>query len=332
MNINLSLQNKSIRQNNRRERIGALATLPVFFKLTGKKVLVAGGSDAAAWKAELLASAGAEVHIYAQNLEPCFLNLIDEGSASGQFHWYPRAWRYDCFEAMSIAICDAKTASEAEAFYCAARKAGVPVNVIDKPKYCEFQFGSIVNRSPVVIGISTDGAAPILGQAIRRRIEAVFSPSLAAWAGLAQSIRGAINEQLSMGAQRRAFWEIFVDHAFGPAPQRNAVEELLAKSAHVAASSLNSTGQITLVNTELDDVELLTLKAVRALQAADVILFDEAISSKMLELARREAKRLPVCKSESVQVGEQIGVEEMMRSLAQSGLNVVRLKCQHIAL
>ena len=163
MNIrSLQLNNKP-RRNAPRERMAALATLPVFYKLHGKKVLVAGGSDAAAWKAELLAAAGAEVHVYAQELDPVFSDLIAEPSVAGSYIWHQIAWSLECFEHMQIAICDAETEAEARAFYDAARTAGVAVNVIDKPAFCEFQFGSIVNRSPAVISISTDGAGSEMG-------------------------------------------------------------------------------------------------------------------------------------------------------------------------
>ena len=111
-------------------------------------------------------------------------------------------------------LADIEDDAEAQAFACAARAAGVPVNVIDKPAFCQFQFGSIVNRSPVVIGISTDGAAPILAQAIRRRIETLLPASLAAWGALAREIRDTVMSRLAKGAPRRQFWEQFAERAF----------------------------------------------------------------------------------------------------------------------
>lgn len=324
MNIRSLPQNKSRRQNQ--ERVGALATLPVFYKLTGKKVMIAGGSDAAAWKAELLAASGAIVHIFAEDLDPVFEALIAEPERAPCFVWHQRPWGSDCFEHMQIAICDAETEGEAQAFYCAARSAGVAVNVIDKPRYCEFQFGSIVNRSPAVISISTDGAAPILGQAIRRRIETLIPLTVKPWVELAQTIRATINARLEMGAPRRAFWEAFVDRAFGPGPSATAVDELLAKIAQIAASPAASKGKVTLVGAGPGDAELLTLKAVRALQAADVVLFDDLVSQDVLELARREAKRMLVGKRGGRESCRQDDINNMMMTLARAGKNVVRLK------
>jgi len=326
MNIrSLQLNNKP-RRNASRERMAALATLPVFYKLHGKKVLVAGGSEAAAWKAELLAAAGAEVHVHADELDPVFSDFIAAPSVAGSYVWHQKAWSPECFDHMQIAICDAETESEAHAFYHAARAAGVAVNVIDKPAFCEFQFGSIVNRSPAVISISTDGAAPILGQAIRRRIETLIPPSVAMWAQLAQSIRDTVNDHLTPGPERRAFWEAFVDKAFGTEPASHADKELLAQLKTIKGAGSTSKGKVTLVGAGPGDAELLTLKAVRALQAADVILFDDLVSNDVLELARREAQRMLVGKRGGRESCKQDDINATMIKLAKAGKNVVRLK------
>ena len=324
MNIRSLQPNETPRGRGQSERMGPLATLPVFYKLDGRKALIAGGSEAAAWKAELLAAAGAQVHVYAEELEPVFTGLIDHGA--GAYVWHKRPWASESFEAMQIAICDAETEGEAKAFYCAARNAGVAVNVIDKPAFCEFQFGSIVNRSPAVIAISTDGAAPILGQAIRRRIETLIPPSVAAWAKLAQTIRGAVNDRLKPGSERRAFWEGFVDRAFAAAPTATTTRELLAGAAAFKRAGGRGAGRVTLVGAGPGDAELLTLKAVRALQAADVILFDDLVSGDVLELARREAKRMLVGKRGGRDSCCQEDINDTMVNLARAGKHVVRLK------
>ena len=304
------------------ERIGALAALPVFYKLKGKRVLVAGGSEAAAWKAHLLAASGAFIELFAEDPDPAFSELLDET----QFRLHPHAWTLDSFAGCTIAICDAGTEGEAHAFRCAARAAGIPANVIDKPAFCDFQFGSIVNRSPVVIGISTDGAAPILGQAIRRRIETLIPQTLQAWAGLARDIRAAINERLVPGPQRRAFWERFVDRAFTGTVSETSAAELLADSGRIATASREGLGRVTLVGAGPGDAELLTLKAVRALQSADVILFDDLVSNDVLELARREARRMLVGKRARRDSCRQDDINDMMVTFARAGKHVVRLK------
>lgn len=326
MNIRSLQPNKPRRGPSQHERMAPLATLPVFYKLHGKKVLVAGGSEAAAWKAELLAAAGAEVHVYAEQLDPVFAGLMSAPAVSGAYVWHRRPWSTETFAFMQIAICDAETDGEAQAFFCAARAAGVAVNVIDKPAWCEFQFGSIVNRSPAVISISTDGAAPILGQAIRRRIETLIPPALAAWAQLAQSIRKAVNSRLTPGPQRRAFWEFFVDRAFGAEPAQDTAEEMLRQANVLQTAGARREGRVTLVGAGPGDAELLTLKAVRALQSADVILFDDLVSGEVLELARREAKRMLVGKRGGRESCKQDDINDMMVKLTKAGKHVVRLK------
>ena len=199
-------------------RLAALAKLPVFLDLAGKRAVVSGGTAAAAWKAELLAAAGAHVAVHAEDAGHEMLALVERGAAAGTIEIIARPWSAGELAGAAIAIADAGSEPEAQAFWCAARAAGVPVNVIDKPAYCQFQLGSIVNRSPVVVAISTDGAAPILGQAIRRRIETLLPPALAAWGRLAKSVRGDVALRLRAGGQRRAFWERFSAAAFGSAP------------------------------------------------------------------------------------------------------------------
>jgi len=312
-------------QRNEPARMEKLAKLPVFWGLEGKHVVLAGGSDGAAWKAELLLACGAEVHVYCDkdDLSETFKALIDRSPAL-VFHDAP--WRQGIFENAEMALADCETDEEAERFYHAARAAGVPVNVIDKPEFCQFQFGSIVNRSPVVVAISTDGAAPILAQAIRRRIETLLPLSLKDWGALAQAIRERVNLRLAPGAARRSFWEKFVDRAFTERLDEGTEEKLLTDMGMQAGRVGSGRGLVTLVGAGPGDAELLTLKAVRALQAADVILFDDLVSDDVLELARREAKRMMVGKRGGRASCAQDDINDLMTRLALQGKQVVRLK------
>ncbi|MBN9263924.1 MAG: uroporphyrinogen-III C-methyltransferase, partial [Hyphomicrobium sp.] len=297
-------------------RMAALATLPVFLSLVGKRAIVAGGSAAAAWKAELLAAAGADVHVYAKDVAPEMEALLARGAASGTLTLHAGLWAVESLVGAAVAIADAESEDEASAFYSAAVQAGVPVNVIDKPAFCQFQFGAIVNRSPVVVGISTTGAAPILGQAIRRRIETLLPPALALWGQLASAIRERVGERLAAGAARRAFWEKFVDRAFGPAPAPSEFARLDHLIDALSTRSQTRAGRVTLVGAGPGNAELLTLKAVRALQAADVILYDDLVSDEVLELARREAKRLLVGKRGGRESCRQEDINALMVKLA----------------
>ena len=300
-------------------RVGHLAKLPVFFSLAGRPVLVAGGSPAAAWKAEMLAAAGAAVTVVASEPGEEMAGL----AADGIVDLHGRPWVESDLAGKALAVADVEEA-KAEAFAAAARGRGVPVNVIDQPAHCDVLFGSIVNRSPVVIGISTDGAAPILGQEIRRRIEAVLPSGLARWGALAARVRRRVALRLRPGGERRAFWHRFCDRAFAeppPADGEAVVEALIAE----AGSQENAAGRVTFVGAGPGDAELLTLKAVRALQAADVILFDDEVPPSVLELARREAQRMAVGSRSRSPSGRQDDVAARMASLARRGLSVVRL-------
>ncbi len=306
-------------------RMAELASLPAFFRLQGRPVVVVGGSEAAAWKAELLAASGARVSVYAPELDPMFDDVMatDPGK---RIVWHARPWGLDCFDKAVLAVCDASTDAEGQALRCAARAAGVPVNIIDRPDFCDFQFGSIVNRSPAIVAISTDGAAPILGQVIRRRIETLLPASLAAWASLAKSIRSRVAEKLAPGAPRRTFWEAFSARAFATDATVPDPEEVFDDIDRVADAAADKVGSVTLVGAGPGDAELLTLKAVRALQAADVILFDDLVSDDVLELARREARRMLVGKRGKRESCRQDDINAMMVRLARSGRQVVRLK------
>jgi uroporphyrin-III C-methyltransferase / precorrin-2 dehydrogenase / sirohydrochlorin ferrochelatase len=307
-------------------RITALSVLPVFLNLKGRRVLVGGASDAAAWKAELLAATGAIVDVRTGPEAPS-ATMLAVAEREEAVTLTPTPWSPVTLEGAAIALADIDDLDEAKAFRCAAKAAGVPCNVIDKPAFCDFQFGSIVNRSPIVVGISTSGAAPVLGQAVRRRIETLLAPSLAAWGQLAARLRKSVNETLSPGPERRRFWEDFVDRAFGAAPGEDAETELFGALGLPSIKERETGhGHVTFVGAGPGDAELLTLKAVRALQSADVILFDDLVADEVLELARREAKRILVGKRAGRPSCKQDEINGTMVSLAKAGRRVVRLK------
>ncbi|MFP9136766.1 siroheme synthase CysG [Devosia sp. XGJD_8] len=308
--------------STRHDRVAPLAVLPVFFDLVGKRVVAIGGSEPATWKIELLAAAGAHVQVLAPIAEWCddLIALAETGAAAGTISLVDRHWAPSDLSGATLAVADIEDDADALAFIAAARDASVPYNVIDRPEFCQFQFGTIVNRSPVVVGISTAGAAPILGQAVRRRIETLLPSTLSAWAQLAQQVRATVMERLEAGPQRRAFWERLVDRAFGDSAPTAMDEDIDAIKAAPAV------GRVTLVGAGPGDADLLTIKAVRALQSADVILFDDLVSAEVLELARREAKRMLVGKRAARESCRQEDINEMMLTLARQGKHVVRLK------
>ncbi|WP_193368730.1 siroheme synthase CysG [Pelagibius marinus] len=304
-------------------RIEPLAKLPVFVSLRDRTAVVVGGSAAAAWKVELLAAAGAGVTVFAADLS-AELRAVAE-NLPGKVTIHRRAWRDDDLAGTAMAVADVETEAEAACFAAAARRAGVPHNVIDKPAHCSIQFGAIVNRSPVVIGISTDGAAPVLGQAIRRRVETLLPAGLAAWAAAAQGFRAGLKSLLPSPERRRAFWRAFAELSFTEAPLGDLEARLRVLAGHHGAEGQGLPG-VTLVGAGPGDAGLLTLNAVRALQSADVILFDDLVSDEVLDLARREARRLLVGKRGGRASCRQEEINALMVKLAKQGKRVVRLK------
>ncbi len=193
-------------------RMARLARLPVFFALTDKRVVVTGGSAAAAWKAELLSAAGASVDVYSAS--PCEeLAALERNPPGGAIRIVSRNWSAADLAGATLAVGAFDDDTGAADFAAAARSAGVPVNVIDKPAYCDFSFGSIVNRSPLVVGISTDGAAPVFAQAIRARIETLLPQGFSNWVAAAVQWRPAVKSSGLSFAGRRKFWQLFTARA-----------------------------------------------------------------------------------------------------------------------
>lgn len=306
-------------------RIDALATLPVFLKLQGRRAVLAGGGDGAVWKAELLAAAGANVFVYAGENADAFAALAAAPPA-GTVVVHDRDWTKVDLAGAGVAIADVETEDEARAFVAAARHHGVPVNVVDKPAFCDFQFGSIVNRSPLVVSISTDGAAPVFGQAIRAKIEAALPMGLKAWAQAARDWRPLVHARDLAFARRRRFWERFTERAWRDPRSEPTAADRDALLAGIDADAARPTGRVTLVGAGPGDPELLALKAVRALQAADVILHDDLVSPEVLDLARREAQRMVVGKRGHGPSCKQDEINALMVAFARQGRHVVRLK------
>jgi uroporphyrin-III C-methyltransferase/precorrin-2 dehydrogenase/sirohydrochlorin ferrochelatase len=298
--------------------IDTLARLPVFFALAGKRAVVAGSNAAAAWKVELLSAAGAHVDVYSS--DPCdeLLAIVND-PPRGPVTINCRAWRAGDLPGATLAVGAFENDEAATEFAEATRAVGILVNVIDKPAFCDFSFGSIVNRSPLVIGISTDGAAPVFAQAIRAKLEALLPQGFSQWAAAAARWRSAVKASGLSFAGRRKFWQLFTAHAMThprQPPSQDAFQSFLAEVKGLGKAT--EYGSVTLVGAGPADPELLTLRAVRALQSADVILYDGLVSRGVLDFARREAKK--------ILVGQPNDVSALTVKLVRQGQRVVRLK------
>ena len=308
----------------RTPRMQALARLPIFLDLDGKRALVAGNGAPVAWKAELLSAAGADVAVLTEH--PCEeLRALAAEAPRASVILRERAWRAGDFAGAAVAVGGFENDADAECFAAAARTAGVPVNLIDRPAHCDFSFGAIVNRSPLVIGVSTDGAAPVFAQAVRAKLEAMIPRGFACWAEAARRWRKRLQLAGLSPAARRRFWQLFAACAMNhPAhgPAQSDFDALFDTAKGRAADA----GTVTLVGTGPGDPELLTLRAVRALQAADIILIDALVSPDILDFARREAKKMLVGSTGDDSAGEQDEINRLMVALAKGGRRVVRLK------
>src|SRR5262245_30454352 len=189
-------------------RMDALARLPLFFALDGRRAVVTGGNSQAAWKAELLSAAGAHVDVFAEAPAEEMASLAS-APPRGPVTVHRRPVVPEDFADAAIAVGAFDDDASAASFAAAARARGVPVNVIDRPAFGDFAFGAIVNRSPLVIGISTDGAAPVFGMAVRAKIEAMIPRGFARWAEAARRWRGALFATGLSPPGRRRFWQIF---------------------------------------------------------------------------------------------------------------------------
>ncbi len=306
-------------------RIDALASLPVFWKLKGQRAVVCGGGMGAVWKAELLAAAGALVDVYDAETPDLFASLAQNPPA-GAVHVFARSMVPDDLIHAAFAIGSFEDETPAQHFVAAAQQHGVPFNVIDRPHLCTVQFGSIINRSPLLVAISTDGAAPVFAQALRAKIEALLPVSFKYWMEKAQQWRARLKARHVSFADRRRFWELFSAQALANSDQRpdDPLYDRLLLQTHV--NKPEKLGRVLLVGAGPGDPDLLTLKALRALQQADVILFDDLVSKEVLNLARREAQRIAVGKRGQAPSCKQDDINALMVKLALEGHIVVRLK------
>ena len=309
-----------------RAPMAALAVLPVFFALAGKRAVIAGATERAAWKAELLQATGADLHVYAE--APCEeMRALAAQCPNVTLH--ERLWAPEDLNGAALALVDTLDDGEAACFRAAARMAGAPMNAIDNPAYCDFQFGAIVDRSPLVIGISTNGAAPVFGQAIRGRLETLLPPSLQAWAQAARAWRERVVPLHLPFHARRLFWERFSRRALGAddTPPREAdFDAFLAAATGGDVAREGALGRVTLVGAGPGDPDLLTLKGLRALQGADVVLYDNLVAPAIVDMARREALKIDVGKRGYKPSCKQDEITAQMIGLARSGKHVVRLK------
>jgi len=297
--------------------------LPVFLDLQGAPALLVGGGRIAARKLALLRSAGAAVTVVA----PAACPEIVAQAARGEVAWHKRRFATD--DVAGVRIVFAATDDEAanDAVAAAARAASIPVNVADDGARSSFILPAIVDRSPLVVAVSSGGAAPMLATAVRARIEALLDESWSRLAAFADRWRAAIRSARPAVPARRRLYEWLLDGPVAEAVRagREPEAQRLLEGA-LAEAAPAPRGFVSLVGAGPGDPELLTLRALRALQAADVILADRLVGPEILARARREAEVVDVGKSAGGPGASQERINRLLVHHARRGRRVVRLK------
>lgn len=302
---------------------------PLFLNIRDRAVLVVGGGSVAARKIALLRAAGARVTVGAPALDAELAALVERGELRWQRGEFDRNWLPH--QTLVIAATDdravnAKVARGADAL-------NIPVNVVDDPELSRFIVPAIVDRSPIVIAISSGGRAPVLARRVRAQLESVLDESLGQLADLAERFRGQVKQLFRSVSARRQFWEQVFDSAVPAlikARRQDEAEQLLSalldSSQQQPDTSAVHTGHVSLVGAGPGDPGLLTLNALRALQQADVIVHDQLVSPAVLALARRDADLIDVGKKAGDHKTSQERINALLVELAQQGKRVVRLK------
>jgi len=298
--------------------------LPIFLNVRAQNCLVVGGGDVAYRKAVLLDRAGARLRIVAPEIDAELEALVIAGAGEMRL----REFQDNDLDGVFLAV----AATDDEAVNCAvsvsAKSRGLPVNVVDKPSLCSFIVPAIVDRSPVVIAISSGGASPILTRKLKEKLETMIPAAYGRLALLLGSYRGRAKSVISDFKRRTRFWEALLAGPFSEMvlagredEARRHIEQQLGQSEH-----LNIRGEVFLVGAGPGDPDLLTLKALRLMQEADVVLYDRLVSKEILQRIRPDAEKIHVGKERANHTLPQEQINELLVRLAMEGKKVLRLK------
>jgi len=297
---------------------------PVFLDLRNRLCLLVGGGDIATRKGRLLSKAGARLRVVAPEISAELRELVAQNNGELYEREYQSSDVNDCvivIAATDIESLNEKISGDAKAL-------NLPVNVVDSPALCTYITPAIIDRSPLVIAISSGGEAPVLARLIRAKLETLIPTGYGRLAQIASSWRERVKARFNDGDSRRRFWEKILQ---GPAA------ELVLNGQDVAAENVIATeickhdesitqGEVYLVGGGPGDPELLTLRALRLMQQADVVLYDRLVSDGVMELVRRDAERIYVGKRRSEHAMQQENINQLLVDLAKQGKRVLRLK------
>lgn len=297
--------------------------LPLFHNLRGQRVLVVGGGEIALRKSRLLADTGAVLRVVAPQIDSQLAALVVSTGGEQLLRGYAAADLQGCV--LVIAATDDEPLNAQVS--ADARTRGVPVNVVDSPALCSVIFPAIVDRSPLLVAVSSGGDAPVLARLIRAKLETWIPAAYGQLAGLAKRFRAPVKERFPDLQQRRVFWEdVF---------QGDVAERMLAGQGSEAERLLQARldnqqgevrGEVYLVGAGPGDPDLLTFRALRLMQQADVVLYDRLVAPAIVELCRRDAERIYVGKQRADHAVPQEQLNQQLVTLAKQGKRVLRLK------
>ena len=298
--------------------------LPLFFDLKDRHILLVGGGDVALRKARLLTRAGARLTVVAHAIDPELAQLLDLHHGVAILGDY----RSDLLLGKTLALAATDNDSLNEQVYHDAIAANIPVNVVDNPPLCTFIFPAIVDRSPIVIGISSGGQSPVLARILRSKLESQIPVSFSRLGELVGRLRDKVKARFASVNERRVFWEQVLHGQVAEkvfAGRDQEAEALLLEQIE-AGSAKSQTGEVYLVGAGPGDPDLLTFKALRLMQQADVVLYDRLVSDEILELCRRDADMIYVGKKRDNHAVPQHDINQLLIEHAKAGRRVVRLK------
>ena len=301
-----------------------MQALPIFFNIQNRHCVVIGGGDVAMRKVSMLLKASAAITLYSPEICHELQDLVSaEKIKYVQANFEPTQLQGAC---MVIAATDDEAVNEAVSL--AAKAQNIPVNVVDAPALCTFTMGSIIDRSPVVIAISSEGNAPVLARYIRAKIETMLPATYGRIADIAGEFREQVKAKFATTQARRIFWEGVLQGSFVErvlSGQEQAAREQLANLIEDADASKNQ-GEVFLVGGGPGDPDLLTFRALRLMQQCDVCVYDKLVSPEVMELVRRDAELIFVGKSRDQHTMPQEEINELLAKLALEGKRVLRLK------
>ena len=298
--------------------------LPIFLQLKGARVLLVGGGTVATRKARLLFKAGAIVSVVAPQVN----SELETALQDHKGQWHKRRYTQTDLDDVTLVVAATPDAEINKRVSEQAKVRAIPVNVVDSPQLCTFIFPSIVDRSPLVIAISSSGRSPVLARLMRRKIEAIVPAAYGRLAEFAGRMRDRVKQHIPSESPRRIFWEQAVEGRIGEMVLAGREEQAELQLQQQLSDAENSAhhGEVYLIGAGPGDPDLMTFKAVRLLQSADVVLYDRLVSQPIIELARRDAERIYVGKKRADHAVPQPEINQLLVDLALTGKRVVRLK------